>query len=132
MEEVSLRQTFWIEGPPRKGYAVSPSTGLVEQGVMKGVLWRLNSRGTLDISIGPISCRGLRRRSNGRSTFDVLCPWCGSWVTVYPWSFSGCGKRCGCKALIGHHSAVRSWRIRPKVGQTIEQWISEVLSGAEP
>ena len=32
----------------------------------------------------------------GKSKGKVKCPCCGAITDIYVWSFSGCGKRCGC------------------------------------
>lgn len=44
----------------------------------------------------------------GRSTEEIECE-CGAQMTVYPWSFSGCGKRCdGCSRKLSHYAFVMS------------------------
>lgn len=37
----------------------------------------------------------------GRTSIDIVCPFCLSVVTAYTWSLAGGGKRCGCGALLG-------------------------------
>lgn len=42
----------------------------------------------------------------GRSTAEVLCPFCDFIQKIYIWSFAGCGKRCdNCGVHLGHHRA---------------------------
>lgn len=37
---------------------------------------------------------------HGRSTMILECPFCKTNVTVYLWSFRGCGKKCSCGAKL--------------------------------
>lgn len=41
-----------------------------------------------------------RSRPNGRSSFDIDCPFCGETIEVYVWSFTACGKNCSCGAML--------------------------------
>lgn len=46
--------------------------------------------------------RGINYRSAmGKSTVDIICPFCNSQTVAYIWSLSGGGKRCTCGALFG-------------------------------
>jgi hypothetical protein len=36
----------------------------------------------------------------GRSTVDVICPYCQCQMTVYVWSIAGAGKNCSCGAKL--------------------------------
>lgn len=55
---------------------------------------------------GPVSSRG-----TGRSTQDVECPFCGTWVETYVWSRCGGGKKCpSCGALHGRATSCRVMR----------------------
>lgn len=38
-------------------------------------------------------------RSAGRSTYTIVCPFCGVETEVRAWSLAGSGKRCDCGAL---------------------------------
>ena len=33
-------------------------------------------------------------RANGRSFFNIKCPFCNSQIIAYTWSLSGVGKKC--------------------------------------
>lgn len=38
-------------------------------------------------------------QEHGRSTIEIVCPFCCKRVTAYKWSMAGCGKRCTCGAM---------------------------------
>lgn len=37
---------------------------------------------------------------HGRSTQEVVCPFCNRTVKVYLWSFYGSGKKCDCGVVL--------------------------------
>ena len=40
------------------------------------------------------------RREHGRSTIEIKCPFCATWVEAFLWSLAGCGKKCpSCGAI---------------------------------
>jgi len=43
------------------------------------------------------------REANGKTHFDIKCPFCGEVVTAYLWSLSGGGKKCPCGAMHSAH-----------------------------
>ena len=46
--------------------------------------------------------------SHGRNTALIDCPFCGEKrILIYIWSYSGCGKRCGCGAMLSYHGATK-------------------------
>ena len=58
--------------------------------------------------------RNLRSRANGRTTVDIICPWCGDEVEAHVWSLAGSGKRCcTCKDVI-HYTSVSAKRLKGK------------------
>lgn len=44
-------------------------------------------------------------RANGRSSVQVTCPFCETTIDCYLWSFTACGKRCDCGAMLARISA---------------------------
>lgn len=51
------------------------------------------------------------RSEFGRSSIDIVCPFCGSTVRAYVWSLAGSGKRCttrSCRALFDGRGNARS------------------------
>ena len=38
---------------------------------------------------------------HGKSSLEVICPYCKERNTIYVWSYAGCGKRCEkCKKML--------------------------------
>lgn len=50
---------------------------------------------------------GARSSRHGGSTMMVKCPFCGSELEVYIWSFAGSGKKCSCGALLGRFACAK-------------------------
>lgn len=47
------------------------------------------------------------RSEFGRSHGYIDCPFCGSQVKVYIWSYCGGGKKCSCGALLAGNRAIK-------------------------
>ena len=53
-------------------------------------------------------------RKFGRSTMVIQCPFCKNDITVYLWSFAGCGKRCDCGARLDVYGTAYKLRTKKK------------------
>ena len=45
---------------------------------------------------------------HGKSSFEVLCPFCQDWTRVFAWSFQACGKKCYCGAILHINGAKKT------------------------
>lgn len=131
MAKEKLEMTKWERLPPLPTYMVDAIKGnRVERNLSSDCFWRINSHGHFEVLKKPMSGRNKWTQQAGKTTVEVLCPFCGTWVRAYVWSLAGCGKRCSCKALLGSGAATKSKPMHLRLHQTAAQFVEEYLAGA--